>query len=210
MLGLDPLRDGTELRQRVGAQLQESQFPDRIKVWEVLDLYSSFYRAPSGVAGTDRTARSVVPAGLAGRHAVGRSAATPVGRTGARRRSTDRRPRRAHHWTRPAGSARHLGPRRGDPSAWCHGRARHPLHGGGGAPSRPGGADRRRAAGRDRHPGRPRGEGRAGATRPVPAVGADRGCTAARTSTPSSASTTAPPQWRKPSERGLLTPGSRS
>jgi ABC-2 type transport system ATP-binding protein len=47
VLGLDPLRDGRELHEQVGAQLQESQLPDRIKVWEALDLYSSFYRAPT-------------------------------------------------------------------------------------------------------------------------------------------------------------------
>ena len=47
VLGLDPLRDGAELKQRMGAQLQESQLPDRIKVWEVLDLYSALYRAPA-------------------------------------------------------------------------------------------------------------------------------------------------------------------
>ena len=47
VLGLDPLRDGAELEQRMGTQLQESQLPDRIKVWEVLDLYSALYRAPA-------------------------------------------------------------------------------------------------------------------------------------------------------------------
>jgi ABC-2 type transport system ATP-binding protein len=44
VLGLDPVRDRAEVRQRVGAQLQESQLPDRLKVWEALDLYASFYR----------------------------------------------------------------------------------------------------------------------------------------------------------------------
>ena len=44
VLGLDPQRDGTELRQRVGAQLQESELPSKLKVWEALDLYASFYR----------------------------------------------------------------------------------------------------------------------------------------------------------------------
>ena len=34
VLGLDPQRDGPTLHQRLGAQLQDSQFPDRIKVWE--------------------------------------------------------------------------------------------------------------------------------------------------------------------------------
>ena len=47
VLGLDPARDGAELRQRVGAQLQESELPAKMKVWEVLDLYASFYRQPA-------------------------------------------------------------------------------------------------------------------------------------------------------------------
>ena len=40
VLGLDPEHDGAELRQRVGAQLQESELPDKLKVWEALDLYA--------------------------------------------------------------------------------------------------------------------------------------------------------------------------
>jgi ABC-2 type transport system ATP-binding protein len=47
VLGLDPRRDRAELRQRVGAQLQESALPEKMKVWEALDLYSSFYRTPA-------------------------------------------------------------------------------------------------------------------------------------------------------------------
>jgi ABC-2 type transport system ATP-binding protein len=47
VLGLDPQRDGARLRQQLGAQLQESQLPERMKVWEALDLYSSFYRQPA-------------------------------------------------------------------------------------------------------------------------------------------------------------------
>ncbi|ROO62231.1 ABC-2 type transport system ATP-binding protein [Micromonospora sp. Llam0] len=47
VLGLDPQRDGARLRQQLGAQLQESQLPERIKVWEALELYSSFYRRPA-------------------------------------------------------------------------------------------------------------------------------------------------------------------
>ncbi|MDP9145208.1 MAG: ABC transporter ATP-binding protein [Actinomycetota bacterium] len=46
VLGLDPQRDRAELRQRLGMQLQESRLPDRIKVWEALDLYSTFYQNP--------------------------------------------------------------------------------------------------------------------------------------------------------------------
>jgi ABC-2 type transport system ATP-binding protein len=47
VLGLDPRRDRDELTRRVGAQLQESQLPERMKVWEALDLYSSFYPNPA-------------------------------------------------------------------------------------------------------------------------------------------------------------------
>jgi len=41
VLGLDPLTDAQALRHRIGSQLQESALPDRIKVWEALDLFAS-------------------------------------------------------------------------------------------------------------------------------------------------------------------------
>ena len=47
VLGLDPGRDRTELTQRLGVQLQDSQLPDKLRVNEALDLYSSFYRKPA-------------------------------------------------------------------------------------------------------------------------------------------------------------------
>ena len=47
VLGLDPGRDRAELTQRLGAQLQDSQLPDKLRVDEALDLYSSFYRNPA-------------------------------------------------------------------------------------------------------------------------------------------------------------------
>jgi ABC-2 type transport system ATP-binding protein len=43
VLGLDPQQDGKTLRLRTGMQLQQSNLPDRMKVWEALDLYASFY-----------------------------------------------------------------------------------------------------------------------------------------------------------------------
>jgi ABC-2 type transport system ATP-binding protein len=43
VLGLDPQREGHTLRERTGMQLQQSNLPERMKVWEALDLYSSFY-----------------------------------------------------------------------------------------------------------------------------------------------------------------------
>jgi ABC-2 type transport system ATP-binding protein len=44
VLGLDPQRRGDELRQRIGVQLQQAALPARLRVWEALDLYASFYR----------------------------------------------------------------------------------------------------------------------------------------------------------------------
>ena len=41
VLGLDPRHQSQELRRRIGSQLQESALPDRIKVWEALDLFAS-------------------------------------------------------------------------------------------------------------------------------------------------------------------------
>jgi len=64
VLGLDPRRNRAELTQRLGVQLQDSQLPDRLRVAEALELYSSFYRAPAdwralmdalGLAGKSKT-----------------------------------------------------------------------------------------------------------------------------------------------------------
>jgi ABC-2 type transport system ATP-binding protein len=43
VLGVDPQRQSRILRERTGMQLQQSNLPDRMKVWEALDLYASFY-----------------------------------------------------------------------------------------------------------------------------------------------------------------------
>jgi ABC-2 type transport system ATP-binding protein len=43
VLGLDPQHDGRTLRERIGMQLQQSNLPERMRVWEALDLYASFY-----------------------------------------------------------------------------------------------------------------------------------------------------------------------
>ena len=42
VLGLDPVTQTAQLRRRIGWQLQESALPDRMKVWEALDLFASF------------------------------------------------------------------------------------------------------------------------------------------------------------------------
>lgn len=43
VLGLDPQRERTALAQRIGIQLQQANLADRLKVWEALDLFASFY-----------------------------------------------------------------------------------------------------------------------------------------------------------------------
>ncbi len=43
VLGLDPLADHGELRRRIGVQLQEASLPARLKVWEILKLFSVLY-----------------------------------------------------------------------------------------------------------------------------------------------------------------------
>jgi ABC-2 type transport system ATP-binding protein len=46
VLGLDPRRDDTQLREQVGIQLQESELPDKLRVAEALELFASFYAQP--------------------------------------------------------------------------------------------------------------------------------------------------------------------
>ena len=43
VLGLDPQRESQILREHTGMQLQQSNLPERMRVWEALDLYASFY-----------------------------------------------------------------------------------------------------------------------------------------------------------------------
>jgi ABC-2 type transport system ATP-binding protein len=71
--GLDPQRSRTEVRERLGVQLQSSELPDKLKVHEALDLYGSFYPDPAdpaelmrelGLTDHARTAYSKLSGGL--------------------------------------------------------------------------------------------------------------------------------------------------
>ncbi len=44
VLGMDPQSEGHDLRERIGIRLQGALLEPRLKVWEALDLFSSFYR----------------------------------------------------------------------------------------------------------------------------------------------------------------------
>ncbi|MGH9344961.1 MAG: ABC transporter ATP-binding protein [Terriglobia bacterium] len=48
--GFDPAREAAGLKQRIGAQLQSTILPDKIRVEEALSLYASFYERPASVA----------------------------------------------------------------------------------------------------------------------------------------------------------------
>lgn len=50
VLGLDPQRHGRRMRRLLGVQLQASRLPDRLKVWEAIDLYATFYENPADPA----------------------------------------------------------------------------------------------------------------------------------------------------------------
>ena len=50
VLGLDPVRDRSRLREVVGLQLQESELQPKLVVREALDLYASFYPDPADPA----------------------------------------------------------------------------------------------------------------------------------------------------------------
>ena len=47
VLGLDPVRDRAELHRVVGAQLQSSALPAKLRVGEIIDMYRSFYDQPA-------------------------------------------------------------------------------------------------------------------------------------------------------------------
>ncbi len=44
VMGMDPHADGYRLREQIGIQFQSAALPDRIKVWEAMDLFASFYQ----------------------------------------------------------------------------------------------------------------------------------------------------------------------
>lgn len=44
VMDLNPTTNGRILRNSIGIQLQESQLPGRLKVWEAISLFSSFYK----------------------------------------------------------------------------------------------------------------------------------------------------------------------
>jgi ABC-2 type transport system ATP-binding protein len=50
LMGLDPRTDRDRIHEIVGVQLQQSAFPDKLRVGEILEEFRSFYRQPADVA----------------------------------------------------------------------------------------------------------------------------------------------------------------
>ncbi|QSZ27198.1 ABC transporter ATP-binding protein [Aceticella autotrophica] len=46
VLNFNPLKDRKKMYEYIGVQLQETTYPDRLKVWEICRLFSSFYNNP--------------------------------------------------------------------------------------------------------------------------------------------------------------------
>ena len=46
VFGFDPIEDRVEVRSRLGVQLQESSFQDRVKPREIVETFASFYPDP--------------------------------------------------------------------------------------------------------------------------------------------------------------------
>jgi ABC-2 type transport system ATP-binding protein len=57
ILGMNWNSSASELRQRIGVQLQETQFPEKLTVEETLRLFRSFYRRGTSVEESIRTAQ---------------------------------------------------------------------------------------------------------------------------------------------------------
>jgi ABC-2 type transport system ATP-binding protein len=57
LLGLDWKKGAKELRQRIGIQLQETQFPDKLTVEEILRLFRSFYDRGINIEESIKTAQ---------------------------------------------------------------------------------------------------------------------------------------------------------
>ncbi len=51
VFGFDPLVERAEVRSRLGVQLQESRFQDRVKAREIVETFASFYPDPLDVGG---------------------------------------------------------------------------------------------------------------------------------------------------------------
>ena len=137
MLGDRWRGDGLSLRARLGIQLQETKFPEKLRVSEVVTLFRSFYPRGLGVAevlalvGLEEKAGAHVRRCQVVRNNVCRSAA----RWWETRSCSSRR---ANHRAVSTVAPPDVGDRGASQGARAHGAAHDALHGGGGPAVRPG------------------------------------------------------------------------
>ena len=105
--------DGRALRARLGIQLQETKFPDKLRVSEVVALFRSFYPRGPGGGETLRHRRAAGEGGSPRAHALRRTEAAALPGLRPRGRPRAALPRRAHDRPRSAVAAPGLGHRGG-------------------------------------------------------------------------------------------------
>ena len=106
---MNPQTEAQALGNRIGTQLQQAALPDRMKVWEALDLYASFYKRTVpweplleqwGLAGKRDTQFGNLSGGQKQRLFISLALLN---------QSRNRLPRRADHGAGPTGAPRYLG-----------------------------------------------------------------------------------------------------
>ena len=97
--------DGLALRARLGIQLQETKFPEKLRVREVVALFRSFYPRGRSVAETLALVQLQEKADALREGPLRRPEAAAVAGVRAGRRPGAAVPRRAHHRARPAVAA---------------------------------------------------------------------------------------------------------
>ncbi len=152
VLGLDPVTQGAQLRQRIGSQLQDSALPGRLRVAESIELFAAFAHHP--VDCDELLARwrlDDVRAQAFDTLSGGQRQRLFIA-LGVRKLTRGRLPGRADPRARPPGSTSDVGTGPGDPTGRHDGRAGDALYGRGGTPLRPGRGRGQREGGGARHP----------------------------------------------------------
>ena len=174
VLGLDPGRQRSKLKPRIGIVLQSTGVDRYLTVAETIAMYSGYYPHPRPGGRGHRGRRPERQAQQPGRAALRRPAAAPRRRDRAGRRSRPALPRRADHRLRPVRPARGVAGGQEPRRARQDRAADHPLHGRGAVPGRPGRGHRGRPHRRRGHAGHAGRAGHGPGEAALPAAGRRR------------------------------------